>query len=208
MKLLYITDFFDRLLNYSNSIPIDKSNYRYGNHECERDVFVRRSLKSYRGKYFVIYDNCSMGQVYLNNNYDEINYLLKKYIFVYNLSYMNSYSGQGYKISITYFDATEPLTFKTIDLTENKFKNLIGRTSNKEEYSNVSKLFTCDLPNEEYIVHAYDWSKAHPNGHTKKNIERAKMTFKISGRTEDEAITNARKYCRENKFDFNYMIKI
>jgi len=193
MYLFKIKDYFKRLTEYNYGIPIDTSNYRYKKHECERDVFVRKSLKSYKGKYFVIYDKSSKTE------------LFKKYIFISNIIYINSRSGNGYKLSVWYIDATEPLLFKEIDLTSYEISELIGKEITKEEYYNVANLFMNDLPEVNFTCHAYDFSKFKPRGWSEKNKKRIKVKFEVLATDYDSAFIKAKDYCKVNNIELHYV---
>lgn len=200
MKLFNIESvkkYFEKLEKLSSYIPRDKSKHLYGEHTCQREVFVHRTLNFFKGKYFKIYEDQSY-DLYTDTE-KEFNYILKKYIFILNISYFNSHSSPGYYLRVMYVNATEPLSFKKINLIPNKIWDLIGSEITKEDYTKISSLFLNDLPKITYVVEANDFSKWVERGHTSKNRERIKVFFEVTGTTEKEARQNAWDYCDKNK---------
>ena len=150
---------------------------------CEQDVFVSRTInKWFSGKYLIYFD-------------PEIN--LKKYYYISRVEVKHDHSISNLTVYlIDYGDLSSLIKPKTV----NEFIILSAEgiwIDNPKEYHNkVLSMFSfTDLPDNEYIFQAYDFSKYPKRGVSEeKALKKIETTLSFIAKTESQAYDMKKNY--------------
>lgn len=156
---------------------------------CQQDVFINRTInKWFKGKFVILYEPSKQ----LNTQY-------KKYVMISHIRF-----GYGYRddVDVILFDYSRPCELsQSIKIGHNEALSLEGEwCENSNKHNQLLKLTKLDIPEKEFIVKAYDFSK-YPK-RKKKGVDPEKeieTTVSIKAKTWHEYYKNKKKFKKQIK---------
>lgn len=157
-------DKFFKILS-TKSRMVSKLYSTENNSNCEKQVFVRRTLKHLIGKNIILYHTSCILDYLTYKTFNSESWMsnknpiiCKRYIHISNIEY---YLGNGEDIEITIYDWNlYPNGFKSLKLNQAQIKSLEGIFNEDLSFIETFKnLLNLNLPKQEFTFKAYDWDK-------------------------------------------------